>query len=203
MIGNLSRKHGSRAVVGSVLLAQLMLAFCRDHVVGRLELGDKLKGHVGFQHDFVVLAEHATFEQRPTCKMLRELRRDADDGMAAPVVAEPDRRGQLHVPVPIKFGQDAGRDQRDRRRLQVDRTQHQLRLAAGRADYDGEFLGRAGAASGAAPGPGPKRDAERHRQSHQQRCRQSAHGVAAKICQDQRPGIHGVVPAAVGARLRP
>ena len=65
----------------------------------------------------------------------------------------------------------------DRRDLEVDRAEDELGLAAGRADHQGELLGRPGAALPQRPLLGRDRDSQRHRQGDQEHDRDRADAV--------------------------
>jgi hypothetical protein len=117
--------------------------------------------------------------------VLDEGRDDAHHRVVAVVVAEAQRRGEANRGLARELLQDRRLQEVDRRDLEVDRAQHELGLAAGRADHQGELLGRPGAALPQRPLLGRDRDPQRHCQRHQEHDRDRADAVLPQVRGDQ------------------
>ena len=96
-------------------------------------------------HGLAFGREHAALLQSAR-EIIGEGRHRADDGGAADVVAEAERRGNLGARLRQHPGDHRRVEQRDRAGAQIDRRQHHVGLAAGRRHHEIKFIGGACAA---------------------------------------------------------
>jgi hypothetical protein len=112
--------------------------------------------------------------------------------MAAPAVAEADRRGQRHAAQAVELGENGRLDQAQRGGLEVDRAEHELGLAPGRPHDQLEPFRRPGAPLAQGAILRRDRDAQGHGQGHEQGDGDRTCEIAAQVGPHQGPGVHGI-----------
>ena len=156
--------------------------------------------HIGADHCFAFPFEDAALGRLEPAPAGDEVRRRADDRIAARDIAEGDRRGGLRARIACKRRKDRAIDQGERLGLEIHGGEDELRLAARRADQQVEVGRRLRRRVPQAAFLRAQRHPDRHGDRHQHRRDPGDPAERAKISQDDGPGIHRVCPEIMASR---